>query len=107
MENKLEFKGTKGPWVFMEDSGDSESGQMGYYIIADEKSGWGKWIGEAKFPNLYKGTSEESLNNARLIAAAPELLKELINMVQCWDNDTFQDIDIDCAKKAINKALGQ
>lgn len=50
------------------------------------------------------GMIENHAANAKLIAAAPELLKELINLVTCWDNDTFQDVDIEYAKEAIKKA---
>lgn len=46
----------------------------------------------------------ERIANLELMAAAPALLAELQNLVTCWDNDTFQDVDIEYARKAIAKA---
>lgn len=47
---------------------------------------------------------DELLANAKVMVAAPKLLKELSNLVECWDNDTFQDLDIDYAREAIKQA---
>ena len=65
---KLEI--TKGLWDAVPDSleGDNQS----YYIIAkNEKSDyWGKWIAEAKYPELYKGSIQQTKDNAALMADA-------------------------------------
>lgn len=47
---------------------------------------------------------KEGEANAKLIAAAPDLLKELRNMVESWDDDCFIDVEIDKARAAIKKA---
>jgi hypothetical protein len=48
--------------------------------------------------------NEESEANAKLISFAPEMLEELKNIVQCWDNDVFQELDIECIRELIEKA---
>ena len=64
-----EWKGTKGEAFFRGDTGFGD--HKGYYIlVGDKNKGWGKWIGEAKFPNLFKGSEQEALDNAELITDA-------------------------------------
>ena len=36
------------------------------------------------------------------LSALEKCVKELQNMVNCWDADTFQDLDIDYAKQALS-----
>lgn len=42
--------------------------------------------------------------NAKLIAAAPELLESVRQFVWNWENDIWTDADIEAAKAAIKKA---
>ncbi|MEY1278511.1 hypothetical protein AB7080_21040 [Providencia rettgeri] len=85
----MEFKGTPAPWVAAE--------FLDGFNIKDEK--YGKHIAFAP-----------KQNNARLIAAAPELLEALIEMQrngrkQGW-NDIYES-SMEKTRLAITKALGQ
>mgnify|MGYP005996049511 CR=1 FL=1 len=90
-----EFKGTQGRWSLSEDVNDNdriciESGSSHNFIDC--------W-------SLGFCTTEEMRNNAKLIAAAPELLKALQNI-----RNAVYDISIPCyimkeVDNAINKAL--
>lgn len=139
-----EFKGTKGEWTInhwehgeggvtycgdlngvKRFKGDAICGEQ-YHIVSDlhpndhnvEHSFEGAHIAEIA------ARSEESLANARLIAAAPELLGALQNVVKRYKHlvdGEFGDVDwsneyevierghdeIIDAEKAINKALGK
>lgn len=99
----MEFKGSKGKWRTTFNS-VKERGvrSVGGFVCFLPK------------PKHYEGQDQryedeliEVKANADLIAASKELLKELSNMVECWDNDTFQDIDIEEARKAIESATNQ
>ena len=59
-----EFKGTKGEWTVKR--------ERGYDIDVTNKDGDICWLGLSEF------TDETKLANAKLIAAAPELLKALL-----------------------------
>lgn len=95
----MEFKGTQGPWVHA--GGNSLSETIGGAINGDGKTLClilGKGIGK-----------EKATANARLIAAAPELLEALLEMQrngrkQGW-NDNYES-SMEKARLAINKALG-
>ena len=86
-----EFKGEPGPWILGGCSGrmiTTKDGYVGNGFIADV----------------------DTLANARLIAAAPELLEALQKMVskahkQNW-NDAYPE-ELQSAQAAINKALGE
>ncbi|KAA5932357.1 MULTISPECIES: hypothetical protein [unclassified Pantoea] len=97
------FKGTRGPWRVSEMRGDlidirhSDEGigaiSLNLAHVVARKS----WLSEAEA-------------NAKLIAAAPELLEALQAMLnkaykQNW-NDQYPD-EVDAAQSAIAKALGQ
>lgn len=43
--------------------------------------------------------------NRILIESAPDLLRELRNIIQCWDNDCFQDSDIETARQLVNQII--
>lgn len=97
------FKGTPGPWRVSEKRGDlidirhenNEPGAMSLnlaHVVARQS-----WLKEAEA-------------NAKLIAAAPELLEALQKMVskaykQNW-NDAYPE-ELQSAQAAINKALGE
>ena len=95
-ENKmkqLEFKGTKGEWKI---------GLQNYIKVNEEDPK------NTSLICLMQGyNTEETKANAKLIAAAPELLKALIKSVESMklaDEVEFRD-EIKQATEAINKAL--
>lgn len=94
----MEFKGTKGEWKREYDNADSMSG--------------GCWfdIGPAKVEFSYHSTKEEeeeALANAKLIAAAPDLLKALQILLELTTQVHHPSIDYarGAAQNAISKAL--
>jgi hypothetical protein len=95
----MEFKGTKGEWKVKK--------ERGYDIDITNRDGDICWLGLSEF------TDETKLANAKLIAAAPELLKALQiakkelkrllkedGLILKIKNREWVDMD-----KAINKAL--
>ena len=88
MEN---FKGTTGEWsINTNDTG---------HITSVRSVQAGRTIFTSKVNNL-----EESNANMNLALHSKEMLKELNNIVECWDNDIFQELDIDCIRELIKKA---
>lgn len=92
------FKGTPGPWRVGERRGD----------LIDIRHN-NKGIGAISL-NLARVVARQSWlkeaeANASLIAAAPELLEALINLVDVVD-DMVHGPSTDAAHAAINKALG-
>ena len=97
----MEFKGTKGEWKVEQETG--------YDCDVVYEGGEICWLG------LSDASHKEQKANAKLIAAAPELLKALIflkqeyeKLVDCGDCGNWnprQDNCIVLAKEAINKAL--
>lgn len=89
-----EFKGTPGPW-FSEYSRENDA----YEIAPMDRNGitmaWDKEICI---------TADNNVENARLIAAAPELLEAL--QIICFYEDIPQG-QRDIAEAAIKKALGE
>ena len=83
-----EFKGTKGEWTVKR--------ERGYDIDVTNKDGDICWLGLSEF------TDETKLANAKLIAAAPELLAFAIEMAKRYPNSKWIK---DQATEAINKAL--
>lgn len=97
MKNKdLEFKGTKGEWRVQHDINvlsinDRPICACGTFDPKEKKS-----------QNINKA-------NAQLIAAAPELLEALVNLLKQTPEELRKDWlwgECDAAQKAINKALG-
>lgn len=103
----MEFKGTPGPWVHA--GGNSLTETIGGAINGDGKTLClilGKGIGK-----------EKSTANAKLMAAAPDLLYSLQKLLTEYkftrsqlNGDTEEDlVDVLCVRNAmtaINKALG-
>ena len=94
MSNDKKFKGTPGPWMFHE----RPQGEYHYgYTIGD---------GPTSIVSTAWGEA-----NARLIAAAPELLEALETFIEYWSDEEgcssphYQDVHK--ARAAIAKALGQ
>lgn len=73
MANKTNRPGTPGQWSFRK-----QSSFNGYYI----ESSTGAFIGETGGGIMH---DDELLENTRLIAAAPDMLEVLQNIVEYWD----------------------
>ena len=93
-----EFKGTKGEWTVKR--------ERGYDIDVTNRDGDICWLGLSDF------IDETKLANAKLIAAAPDLLEELVTLLSNIDEmgNTGEDMMelrnyLSDARKAINKAL--
>lgn len=89
----MEFEGTPGPWHV------SNEGRL---LIRDDD-----WLGIVA-DTLGYNSEEEEVANARLIAAAPELLDQLIrlrNKIAYYHPD--DDDHLDVVDAVINKALGR
>lgn len=87
-----EFKGTPGPWNYCADEPD---------WVTDSNDN----IAVARVTR-YNADAEAQHANAKLIAAAPELLEALIKLVDIVD-DMVHGPSTDAAHAAINKALGE
>ncbi|HEI8419518.1 hypothetical protein [Morganella morganii] len=89
----MEFKGTPGPWY------TSNEGRL---LVRDEE--WQCVIADGIGCN----GDEEEVANARLIAAAPELLDQLIRLRnKIADYHPDDDDHLDVVDAVINKALGR
>ena len=96
--NNMEFKGTPGPWSHADSHGLNET--AGGAIHGDGKTLClilGKGIGK-----------EKATANAKLMAAAPELLEQLIRLRnKIADYHPDDDDHLDVVDAVINKALGR
>ena len=108
----MEFKGTKGEWVVKDlVSGLETEIFCGKIRIAQSKHyNNGKEGDENYFKN--DPLEKEGLENAKLIAAAPDLLEELVTLLSNIDEmgNTGEDMMelrnyLSDARKAVNKAL--
>lgn len=94
----MEFKGTPGPWSHADSHGLNET--AGGAIHGDGKTLClilGKGIGK-----------EKATANAKLMAAAPELLEQLIRLRDIIASYFPDDDDhLDVVDAVINKALGR
>lgn len=91
----MEFKGTPGPWYCPPDSVGGVSRTTVWSGNGDIQ------IAECKSKGLALACNRA---NARLIAAAPELLEALQGVVRVADRVT---VEFDAARAAIAKALGE
>lgn len=87
----MEFKGTPGPWV----------ARGGEVTTADYARDGNVYTDHICNCEVINGSSP----NARLIAAAPDLLNALINLIEYWKLD--ETAEAHAAMLAINKALGR
>lgn len=94
----MEFKGTPAPWIHA--GGNTLSETIGGAINGDGKTFClilGKGIGK-----------EKATANAKLMAAAPELLEQLIRLRNKIDDyHPDEDDHLDVVDAVINKALGR
>jgi hypothetical protein len=100
MKTNGEFKGTKGPWHY--DGGEQlaifHPTEIGYRIaIVDHTftgSGWGV------------KANDEWKHNARLIAAAPDLLEVLQQIWDCYETKgQLLSFDVSLVRQVLEKAL--
>ena len=94
-----EFKGTPGPWEIMDDDGELKIVQSG---SIEYGQGW------KIYSDICSEVSDQ--DNAKLIAAAPELLEALQRCESVLSNIPLEVCDVEdllYARAAINKALGE
>lgn len=101
-----EFKGTPGPWEIKAEEVDKH-----YIRIRGTRLGGRFKVANVLTP-FYEGVHEREANetraNAKLIAAAPELLEALHNMVEAYQYEASIDNPaLLAARAAIAKALGE
>lgn len=90
---KMENRYTPGPWYI-------EQIHSGYFITASDGNGWK----DNRYMNI---SGIIDIHDARLIAAAPELLEALIKVMRDVDNNQMWDyVDQMGIINVINKALG-
>lgn len=101
------FKGTKGPWEFIDVSESARHKFAPACIIRGSgrqvaRFSWGE-------SSPYFPSEEESKSNARLIAAAPDLLEALQRLVKAVNYGTGDELfdAEELAEVAMEKALGQ
>jgi hypothetical protein len=87
---------TPGPWVAYDDSNDGKTNRI-------EIAALGKTVAR-----IYHSVPEENLPNARLIAAAPDLLEALKEMLDSHEDACtgYGEGAADKARSAIAKATG-
>lgn len=90
----MEAKHTPGPWRYQRENGSPTTGQ--HMIAGDTPPGYLAEVRDC-------GSGDVSAN-ARLIAAAPELLEALLAVVRVADRAT---VEFDMARAAIAKATGE
>lgn len=111
----MEFKGTKGKFNAHTEVANWYSFENRFFEVTDENNQI------VAFVKDWNGAGEQPKHDARLLAAAPELLEALIELVQSYDKcsidhnglcqEHFLQEANDCTFKkanlAIAKALGQ
>lgn len=109
----MEFKGTPGPWKAIDSTDIVDSNGFSHVevtnlaVLADwDEKGFAHWSASEKA--YRKIPHEEQIANACLIAAAPELLDQLIRLRDIIANYLPDDDDhLDVVDAVINKALGR
>lgn len=101
-----QFKGTPGPWEIKPEEVDRP-----YIRIRGTQLGGRFKVANVLSPDydgIHHREADETRANARLIAAAPELLELVIHVKNCVENDgTYEPANLDYFNKIINKATGE
>ncbi len=107
-----EFKGTPAPWSLPHFADDNCTCDCGF-VLVEGHCGAVATVHYSKDNSVNNGDNpppEQCIANAKLIAAAPELLKELMDIrseiKHAGDDFEFTKEDIDRVDKLLNKALG-
>ncbi|EJD6037748.1 hypothetical protein M0J18_RS04775 [Morganella morganii] len=106
----MEFKGTPGPWTITDSGGSIMDSDQFIIATCSRLAVLCRWY-EKGFEHFSdEGASKDigtiaAKANARLIAAAPDLLNALINLIEYWKLD--ETAEAHAAMIAINKALGR
>jgi len=103
------MKHTPGPWISVLVS-DLRGGWSGYSVWQDIERPYANSPMAVKICSLPDGTTAEALANARLLAAAPELLKSLevlIDEIDDYEMDAELSAKLQNARLAIAKARGK
>ena len=94
-----EFKGTQGPWHVSDE---------GTLVVRDDM-----WFSHVA-SNIGYSTDDEDVANANLIAASPDLLAALQQLLEIYDDHSgifwttsSKRRALDNARAAVNKALGE
>lgn len=102
-------KHTKGPWKWK-----SDPSMGGFHVYMDtairKRSGYDSHHHLEMDFSIYPEDGEqweEAKANARLIAAAPELLENLIGCMEALASHVPDCVEVQCARAAIAKATGE
>lgn len=109
----MEFKGTKGEWKVKHSESKSSWNVIGTVIGLRYKIARCPYMVTNNLKNINERERKEQEANAKLIAAAPDLLEALQSVKSVIDNSEHWWIDslekggfeLEKIKKAINKAL--
>lgn len=105
-----QFKGTPGPWEIKPEEVDRS-----YIRIRGTQLGGRFKVANVLSPDydgVHHREADETRANAQLIAAAPELLEALCNLIECYErgvelNEEHCGYEFDKALAAVNKATGE
>lgn len=103
-----EFKGTKGEWGFktpIDYSGNSIDTLYSRWIMSDDKVYICSVQGKVVNNDDHVKSVDEMIANAKLIAAAPDLLEALQEILESVDNSVWNHQSLEKGTKAIEKAL--
>ena len=101
------MKHTPGPWEFLPKLTASEN-HKGFFVRSEKATGNGKW----SLAEVHPGDEDGNLGNANaaLIAAAPDLLAALLELLEYPSGQYSESGDYDSAcenaLKAVEKASG-
>jgi len=100
----MEFKGTKGEWEIRPTGALNENEKPLFYDIAVNGS---SFISTHKNDYILEMNDDQQLANAKLIAAAPEMLEMLDKFLSEFEHDNATEYECELfyqAKKLIKKA---
>jgi hypothetical protein len=96
----MSAKHTRGPWA-------AELGRNGSFSIEAERGGIANGLLVLASRNEHPLMADQMHANARMIAAAPELLEALQRFLKAWEDDSDGAGAAKQARAAIAKATGQ